>query len=103
MIEDKKITKYLEKHEIELLVKYSVKLTIQNRLQFFLMLDAGLRVSEVIDLKYSNFDFRSRLLKLKSLKKRGKDVSRTIPLSRRLFLVLSDFISERPPGKDLNK
>jgi len=62
-----------------------------------LMLDAGLRVSEAISLKFGNFDFKNKVLIVKSLKKRerSKDFnSRQIPLSQRLFLLLADYANE---------
>jgi hypothetical protein len=58
------------------------------------MLDAGLRVSEAISLKFGNFDFKNKTLNVQSLKKRkaSKDfANRQIPLSQRLFLCLADY------------
>ena len=62
-----------------------------------IMLDAGLRVSETISLKFGNFDFKKQLLTVKSLKKRERSRdfnSRQIPLSQRLFLTLADYARE---------
>ena len=59
-----------------------------------LMLDAGLRVSEAISLKFGNFDFPKKTLTVKSLKKRGITKKRTIPLSQRLLFSLADYIKE---------
>ena len=56
------------------------------------MLDAGLRVSEAINLKFSDFNFKTRILIVKSLKKRTKNKFRQIPLSERLFISLSEYI-----------
>ena len=62
-----------------------------------LMLDAGLRVSEAISLKFGNFDFKNKTLNVKSLKKRDKSRdfnARQIPLSQRLFFLLADYAKE---------
>ena len=62
-----------------------------------LMLDAGLRVSEAICLKFGNFDFKNKILNVKSLKKRdnSRDFNtRQIPLSQRLFFQLADYARE---------
>jgi hypothetical protein len=57
------------------------------------MLDAGLRVSECITLRLSNFDFKNKLVNVISLKKRNKQTKiRQIPISQRLFLTLADYI-----------
>jgi hypothetical protein len=61
------------------------------------MLDAGLRVSETISLKFSNFDFNKKILTVQSLKKRkaSKDFqNRQIPLTQRLFLCLADYAAQ---------
>ena len=65
------------------------------------MIDGGLRVSEAINIKLSDFDFKKRLLKVNTLKKRSKVKYRQIPLSERLFLCLADYIkSLRNVGPD---
>jgi hypothetical protein len=57
------------------------------------MLDAGLRVSECITLRFSNFDFKNKLVNVVSLKKRNQATKiRQIPLSQRLFLTLAEYI-----------
>lgn len=56
-----------------------------------LMLDCGLRASEVASLKIRNFDFQSQTLQVASLKKRSdKPIYRTIPLSQRVLDALSE-------------
>lgn len=57
-----------------------------------LMLDAGLRVSEACSLKLSDFDFKRRMIFVKSLKKRGEGQIRKIPISSRLYLALAEYI-----------
>ena len=56
------------------------------------MLDAGLRVSEAVSIKLSDFDFKKRLLTIYSLKKRNKSKFRNIPVSNRLFFALGEYI-----------
>jgi hypothetical protein len=57
------------------------------------MIDCGLRISEVVNLKYADFNFKNKSLKIKSLKKRDKTEFRTIPLSDRLYLELARYIA----------
>lgn len=59
------------------------------------MIDCGLRVSECISLCYSNFDFKNKMLYVKSLKKKGKNKVRTIPLSGRLYQELSNYLNKK--------
>jgi len=69
----------------------------KHRCMFLIGTDAGLRVSEIISLKWGNFDFKKRLLIFRSLKKRKKSKdfqNRQIPLSDRLFFALSDYAFE---------
>ena len=91
-------TKFLERHKVQLLVEHSKNLNTRHKLMFFLLLDTGVRVSELIRLKYSSFDFRNKILKVQSLKKRDHVKFRDIPLSNRLYESLSDFVAEFPPG-----
>jgi len=58
------------------------------------MLDAGLRVSEVCTLRLNNFDFKKKLLKPNSLKKRGSNEIRLIPISDRLYRELANHIDK---------
>jgi len=67
---------------------------LKHKCLILLMLDAGLRVSEVISLKFGAFDFKKQTLSVRSLKKRkaSKDFqNRQIPLSQRLFLCLAEY------------
>ena len=85
----------LNQNEASLLVN-SIR-DLKHKCLILLMLDAGLRVSEAISLKFSNFDFNKRILTVKSLKKRkaSKDFqNRQIPLTQRLFLCLADYAKE---------
>lgn len=61
-----------------------------------LMLDAGLRISEVIDIQLSSFNFMSKEIRIKSLKKKSdKPVYRSIPISHRLFEALSEYLTKK--------
>ena len=68
---------------------------LKHKCLILIMLDAGLRVSEAISLKFGNFDFKKQLLNVQSLKKRNKSKdfqTRQIPISQRLFLCLADYV-----------
>jgi integrase/recombinase XerD len=78
-------------------------LNIQNRktrVQVALMLDAGLRVSEVVKLQAKHFDFYRREIQVESLKKRVKGDFRTIPMTDRLFSHLADWWERMPDRKN---
>jgi integrase/recombinase XerD len=64
----------------------------RHRLQVLLMGDGGLRVSEMITLQWSDFDFRKRIIRVKSLKKGKAVVKREIPISTRLYDELAQYI-----------
>lgn len=67
----------------------------RHKLIALLMLDAGLRVSEACTLRLENFDFKNRILRVESLKKRSKQLkTRLIPLSNRLYQCLADFLQK---------
>ena len=63
----------------------------RHKLMVLLLLDCGLRVTELCSLKLENFNFQEQSLKVLSLKKRSeKPVYRTIPLTPRVIDALSD-------------
>lgn len=63
----------------------------RHRLMVLLLLDCGLRVTEMCSLQLGNFDFRNQSLKVLSLKKKSdKPIYRTIPLTPRLVDALSE-------------
>jgi hypothetical protein len=80
-----------EKKANELIDKTALK---HHKVLFLLMLDAGLRVTEACSIKIKNFDFKSRLIKVKSAKKR-KDKFREIPISDRLYQAIAEYLTER--------
>lgn len=76
-----------------LLEKVDAKESKKHKAMTLLMLDAGLRVSECVGLKFSDFDFRGRILNVRSLKKRTDRTSiRQVPLSPRLYEALAEYI-----------
>ena len=89
-VEDKDIH-FLSSKQVGLLLKLTDN-NIRQKVLVLLMVDCGLRVSEVIKIKLSDFDFRSRTLTVFSLKKRKIKKYRQIPLSDRLFVALSEYI-----------
>lgn len=66
----------------------------RQKLIALIMLDCGLRVSECVSLQYKNFNFRDKALTVKSLKKR-RELSRTIPLSDRLYAQLAEYVTDK--------
>jgi hypothetical protein len=60
------------------------------------MLDAGLRVSEAVSMKFANIDFKKKTLSVTSLKQRTTGCNRVIPLSQRLFFCLAEYAKEFP-------
>lgn len=77
--------------------------TIKNRktrIQALLMLDCGLRVSEVVKLQVKHFDFYRREIYVESLKKREKGIFRTIPMTDRVFAALADWFEKMEKRKD---
>lgn len=83
---------FLSKKEAEKLLN-SISNT-GHKAAILLMMDAGLRVSECVSLKLSNFDFRSKSITVKSLKKRTETEFRKIPISERLYQALADHIKK---------
>lgn len=72
----------------------------KHRLIVLIMLDCGLRVSECLALRYSNFDFKDKIITVSSLKKRGVNIQRIIPISERLFHYLAEYLASQ---KHINK
>lgn len=90
--------------DIDFLPKYKIDYLVQNttnhkfKCAVLLMTDAGLRVSECIELQLSNFDFKERLLSVTSLKKResARFKNRIIPITNRLYSALLNYIPKLP-------
>lgn len=68
---------------------------VKHKLLVLLMHDAGLRVSEAISMTVEDFDFKKRVLSVKSLKKRrGQVKRRVIPISRRMFQAIAEYLQK---------
>lgn len=86
------------KREIPLLSKKDQVTLVDNvsknprhKLMVLLMLDCGLRVTELVTLRIENFDFRNHTLSVASLKKKSdKPIYREIPLTPRVIEALSE-------------
>lgn len=65
----------------------------KHKLIVLIMLDCGLRVSECLGLRYSNFNFKDKLITVSSLKKRGSNIQRIIPISERLYHYLAEYLA----------
>lgn len=85
--------KFLSKMQSETLMNTIKKR--HHRVIILLMMDAGLRISETINLKYKDFDFKNKLVIVESLKKRKKSLIRKVPLSNRLYQELAQFIASK--------
>lgn len=72
----------------------------KHKLIVLIMLDCGLRVSECRTLRYSNFNFKEKILTVSCLKKRGISIQRIIPISDRLYHHLAEYLAIQ---KDINK
>lgn len=72
----------------------------RHRLQILLLSDAGLRVTEMVNLKWENLDFRKKTLQIKSLKKREGEAKpkREIPMSQRLYDAFAHYIEKHGKG-----
>lgn len=62
------------------------------RAAWLIMLDCGLRVSEMLKVRWSDLDFSGKILSVRrSLKKRGRVVRRVLPMSARLLEELAEW------------
>ena len=63
----------------------------RHELMVLIMIDCGLRVTELVSLQIGNFDFQGRMMRIASLKKRSEDpIYRDIPLTPRVVSSLSE-------------
>lgn len=66
----------------------------RHKLQILFLSDGGLRVSEMLRLKWNDLDFRIRTIRVATLKQKGNDVKRVLPMSDRLYEQLAVYIEE---------
>lgn len=95
LIESKSERKYLTLQEQEELIRISAD-NSRNHVIILLMLHAGCRITEALNLCTSNIDFRGRLVHISSLKKRKdhKVRVRKVPLSHLLYKALIDYCTQ---------
>jgi integrase/recombinase XerD len=86
---------FLEANRATLLIE-SIE-NLKHKTAILIMMDCGLRVTECVTLQIKNFDFRKKVLMVHSLKKRGDESIRQIPLSNRLIEVLADYLKKLNP------
>jgi integrase/recombinase XerD len=87
---------FLTQPQIEQLLK---KISNErHRLQILLLADAGLRVTEMINLQWQHLDFRKKIIVVKTLKKRGEDEKRQLPMSSRVYDAFADYIEKNSKG-----
>jgi hypothetical protein len=84
---------FLTEHEIEIytqkVVKPKQKLIIDG------LLYTGLRVSELINLKWKDINFQDKKIIVKSLKKREKEEFREVPLHDNLVITFSNYLKTK--------
>ena len=74
--------KFLNQDQVKLLLD-DIK-SIKHKCIVLLMLDAGLRVTECLSLRFRDFDFKNESVIVNTSKKRNDHVvTRTVPLSNR--------------------
>ena len=83
---------YLDKQKSDKLILNCSNL--KHKTIMLIMLDCGLRVTETVSLRFSNFDFKNKVVKVRSLKKRGDEVWRQIPISDRLYAALAEYVAK---------
>jgi integrase/recombinase XerD len=73
---------------------------LKHKTAILLMMDCGLRATECVTLKMENFNFRRKVVLVNSLKKRGAQLVREIPLSNRLLDCLSQYLKDTKAEKN---
>ncbi len=81
---------YLDKRKADKLI--NTVSNVRHKTALLIMMDCGLRVTECVTLQLKNFDFKNRSISVRSLKKRGEETWRKIPMSERLYESLADYI-----------
>lgn len=100
MIQDNRSIALLSERDQATLLE-NVARNPRHTLMILIMLDCGLRVTEMVSLTIGNFNFQDRKLTVASLKKRTeKPVYRTIPLTPRVVEALSEVYLKLPDKSD---
>ncbi len=91
--EEKKIRQVLSELTIRKVFKYLDSLTIdeakRNKLMFLMLLDTGLRISELLSIKVKNIDFHENMILVTKTKTREH---RYVMMTERTKMLLSQFI-----------
>ena len=82
---------FLTEKQSDLLLE-KLKGNTKYTLMTLLMMDSGLRVSEVVSLKLENLRFREKVIRVRSLKKKSEEY-RDVPMSTRLMETLADYLN----------
>lgn len=84
---------FLTQHELQI---YQTKVeNPKHKLMIDVLLYTGVRVSEMIHLKWKDIDFQKKIIQVKSLKKRSeKEVIRKIPIAEELFKSFSSYLKD---------
>ncbi len=77
--------KYLNRQERLAFYKCAKNLPLENQMFCHLLYFTGARISEILNLTVQHIDFVDKLIVIRSLKKRRKDVYRQIPLPDHLM------------------
>lgn len=88
------MVEYLSREEENLVLKAITN--ANHKCIVLLMLDAGLRVTEVCRMEWKDCNFRTKKMKIKSLKKKDKgSPTREIPMSERLFQAFVEYANNK--------
>lgn len=83
---------YLSKEDTTRLIE-SIK-NPKHKTIVLLMLDTGMRVSEACSIKFSQINFKKKEIIINSLKKRGKEEIRIVPMSDRLYQQFGKYLEQ---------
>jgi site-specific recombinase XerD len=89
---------YLDKKKSDNLL--SAVTNIKHKAAILLMMDCGLRATECVTLKMENFDWKKKVVLIRSLKKRGNELVREIPISSRLLETLAEYLTDYKAEKE---
>lgn len=89
--EDKTTFTALSKFELNTLVVYlnRSKMKLQNRLLIFLLVDTGMRVNELLNIKVQNINFSNNTILLETTKNK---ISRFVPFTDATAVLLKEYL-----------
>ena len=91
--------KYLTKGEIDAFINATNEFSLETKAFCWVMVYSGCRVSEALSLTADSIDFETRQLVIQSLKKRGKQIFRAVPLPPHCLQMLTRWIASREGGQ----